>query len=318
MNGRGPRRCLTVDDSDLREFRCCAKPPGTWRAPCFADIISIREGSSDGLKPLSPRPRPPRLFPPGNRALRQPPSVTKAHGGKLTVLQVLVPFYMPADVPFGMPAVGEQRQVLQRLVTKVLGAGGPPVTMRVDIGAASQRIIDSARRADSIVMATSGRTGAAHFLIGSVAERVVRHATVPVLTPAGSHPEAPGRRQEEVDRRPAVRARTRRTPPRCPPTWRTRGPLARMSEATPADGPAHPAASQALLAGDDRHLCLAHRAGEGGRRGEPPDGALADAVAVVASAAPARRPARSVGDSPGGGDRPPAVLPRVDRHITNP
>ena len=115
-------------------------------------------------------------------ALKTAAQLAKAHGGKLTVLHVLVPFYMPADVPFGMPAVGEQRQVLQRLVTKVLGAGGPPVTVRVEIGAASQRIIDSARRADSIVMATSGRTGVAHFLIGSVAERVVRHATVPVLT----------------------------------------------------------------------------------------------------------------------------------------
>ena len=85
-----------------------------------------------------------------------------------------------------MPAIGdllpEQRQFLQRLVTKVLGTGGPPATVRVDIGDASQRIIDAARRADSIVMATSGRTGLAHFLIGSVAERVVRHATVPVLT----------------------------------------------------------------------------------------------------------------------------------------
>ena len=115
-------------------------------------------------------------------ALKTAAQLAKAHRGKLTVLHVLVPFYMPADVPFGMPAVGEQRQVLQRLVTKVLGAGGPPVTVRVDIGDASQRIIDAARRADSIVMATSGRTGVAHFLIGSVAERVVRHATVPVLT----------------------------------------------------------------------------------------------------------------------------------------
>lgn len=115
-------------------------------------------------------------------ALKTAAQLAKAHRGKLTVLHVLVPFYMPADVPFGMPAVGEQRQVLQRLVTKALGAGGPPVTVRVDIGDASQRIIDAARRADSIVMATSGRTGVAHFLIGSVAERVVRHATVPVLT----------------------------------------------------------------------------------------------------------------------------------------
>jgi nucleotide-binding universal stress UspA family protein len=35
--------------------------------------------------------------------------------------------------------------------------------------------------ADLIVIATHGRTGLKHLLIGSVAEKVVRHATVPVL-----------------------------------------------------------------------------------------------------------------------------------------
>ena len=35
----------------------------------------------------------------------------------------------------------------------------------------------------------------------------------------------------------------------------------------------HPAASRALLAGDHRHLRLAHRTGEGGRRGDDQDGA---------------------------------------------
>jgi universal stress protein A len=36
--------------------------------------------------------------------------------------------------------------------------------------------------ADLIVISTHGRTGLAHLLIGSVAERVVRHASCPVLT----------------------------------------------------------------------------------------------------------------------------------------
>ncbi len=36
--------------------------------------------------------------------------------------------------------------------------------------------------ADLIVMGTHGRTGLAHFLIGSVAERVVRMSPLPVLT----------------------------------------------------------------------------------------------------------------------------------------
>lgn len=119
-------------------------------------------------------------------ALRTAARLAKRHGGKLTVLHVVVPFYLPADVPFGMTPPGdlipEQRGHLERLVTKTVGNDGPPVTVRVEIGDASQRIIDAARRADSIVMATSGRTGLAHFLIGSVAEKVVRHATVPVLT----------------------------------------------------------------------------------------------------------------------------------------
>ena len=36
--------------------------------------------------------------------------------------------------------------------------------------------------ADLIVLSTHGRTGLAHLLIGSVAEKVVRHAPCPVLT----------------------------------------------------------------------------------------------------------------------------------------
>jgi nucleotide-binding universal stress UspA family protein len=48
--------------------------------------------------------------------------------------------------------------------------------------------VDAARGADLIVMSTMGRTGLSHLLVGSVAEKVVRHAPVPVLTlrPAGA------------------------------------------------------------------------------------------------------------------------------------
>ena len=34
---------------------------------------------------------------------------------------------------------------------------------------------------DLIVMGTHGRTGLAHMFLGSVAEKVIRHATCPVL-----------------------------------------------------------------------------------------------------------------------------------------
>lgn len=68
-------------------------------------------------------------------------------------------------------------------------------------GTPSQAIVDTARRsgADLIVMATHGRTGLAHVLIGSVAERVVRHAHCPVLTVRRASP----RRRTATRRRAA-------------------------------------------------------------------------------------------------------------------
>ncbi len=59
---------------------------------------------------------------------------------------------------------------------------GDPATSIV-VGAQEQR-------ADLIVMATHGRTGLKHFFLGSVAERVVRESSVPVMTvraPAEQH-----------------------------------------------------------------------------------------------------------------------------------
>ena len=54
----------------------------------------------------------------------------------------------------------------------------------LESGVPYQVIVDTARRAraDMIIMATHGRTGFAHLLLGSVTEKVVRTATCPVLT----------------------------------------------------------------------------------------------------------------------------------------
>jgi nucleotide-binding universal stress UspA family protein len=59
-----------------------------------------------------------------------------------------------------------------------------PWTPEVVAGPAYLAITELARRhaADLIVVATHGRTGVLHLLLGSVAERVVRTATCPVLT----------------------------------------------------------------------------------------------------------------------------------------
>ena len=50
--------------------------------------------------------------------------------------------------------------------------------------ATKEKILDAAEthRIDLIVLATHGRTGVKRLLIGNVAEKVVRHASCPVLT----------------------------------------------------------------------------------------------------------------------------------------
>lgn len=50
-------------------------------------------------------------------------------------------------------------------------------------GSLATAIIDDAKswQADIVVMGSHGRTGLDHLLMGSVAEGVVRHATIPVL-----------------------------------------------------------------------------------------------------------------------------------------
>lgn len=63
-------------------------------------------------------------------------------------------------------------------------AGGKTVVRAIRDGAPAIQILDYAREADIdlIVIGTHGRTGLSHFLIGSVAERVIRHAECPVLS----------------------------------------------------------------------------------------------------------------------------------------
>ena len=75
------------------------------------------------------------------------------------------------------------REQLQEFGAKEIGTRAP-WTAEVVFGPAYLAITDAARRhgADLIVVATHGRTGLVHLLLGSVAERVARIATCPVLT----------------------------------------------------------------------------------------------------------------------------------------
>jgi len=63
-------------------------------------------------------------------------------------------------------------------------AGEVALHQHLRLGIPYVEIVDAARDlgADLVVMGTTGKTGLEHFLLGSVAERVVRTAACPVLT----------------------------------------------------------------------------------------------------------------------------------------
>ena len=68
-------------------------------------------------------------------------------------------------------------------VCRKLRTAGFKVTCMVRQGGAASMILKVAEDlgVDVIAMSTHGRSGAAHWLIGSVAERVVRHSKIPVM-----------------------------------------------------------------------------------------------------------------------------------------
>src|SRR5262245_38990203 len=132
-------------------------------------------------------------------------------GGRLTVLHAITPF-MPVS---GFPVAEEMAWIppadllrdagrrLEQLVARtVSGRGAPKVSCQAVMGEPVQRILAAARGHDSVVMSTAGRTGLSHLLIGSVAERVVRHASVPVLTlrPAAARAVRRARRARRAKR----------------------------------------------------------------------------------------------------------------------
>ncbi|MBU8871865.1 MAG: universal stress protein [Gemmatimonadales bacterium] len=72
---------------------------------------------------------------------------------------------------------------LTRIAKETLGEGVVP-RLIVRVGSPAEEILDVAEEenVDAIIIATHGRTGLAKIVFGSVAQRVVRRATCPVLT----------------------------------------------------------------------------------------------------------------------------------------
>ncbi len=126
------------------------------------------------------------------RALTYAVDWARAFGARLTLLYVLhIPPLVEADLPSQMGTLEDKaRSALERYLQEVRDAG-VAADMVLIRGVPWQEIVTQAedRGVDLIVMGTHGRTGLEHVFLGSVAERVVRHAPCPVLvTRLRSHP----------------------------------------------------------------------------------------------------------------------------------
>ena len=89
--------------------------------------------------------------------------------------------FVPMPAEMRNEILADLRRRLNEVVAK---RGHSELNPEVLIGPTARRIVESARdsKADLIVIGTHGRHGMAHLLLGSVAERVVRTASCPVLT----------------------------------------------------------------------------------------------------------------------------------------
>ncbi len=108
-----------------------------------------------------------------------------AGGGKLTLLSVVEP--PTSGLRIQTAELHRQMEVETERQLRELAREEVPdladVQVVVCCGRPADEICAQAERrgAGMIVIATHGRTGLRHYLLGSVAESVVRHATCPVL-----------------------------------------------------------------------------------------------------------------------------------------
>ncbi|HVB81433.1 MAG TPA: universal stress protein [Candidatus Binataceae bacterium] len=114
--------------------------------------------------------------------------IARQNGTTLCVLHVApVPLNVTefSPIPMDPYPVWEKtaRIELEKLAAAHLEADGVPYKIETRSGEASDGILSQAEEMDAglIVLATHGRKGVSRFLIGSVAERVIRRSPLPVL-----------------------------------------------------------------------------------------------------------------------------------------
>jgi nucleotide-binding universal stress UspA family protein len=115
------------------------------------------------------------------KALRA--TVELVHIYPTSLFEVTPPFQPPVVTEPSPEVMASIERMLETRAAQVRSAGLECVTASWGARKPDEAIVERAEKtgADLMVMGTHGRSGLAHALIGSVAERVVRKARCPVL-----------------------------------------------------------------------------------------------------------------------------------------
>lgn len=119
-------------------------------------------------------------------AVEQGVDLARALGSEVTIMSIIdVQAVASIQQGLGMPDVyGYQQKAAEAAAEDAMNAAkaaGVRATAIVRRGSPALDIIKASKDHDLVFMATRGLTGAKHFLLGSVAEKVIRFAACPVL-----------------------------------------------------------------------------------------------------------------------------------------
>jgi nucleotide-binding universal stress UspA family protein len=158
-------------------------------APCPVFTVLPSGDGEGGVPTISRVLAPVDLSEQSSMVVNHAAALSEAYGAPLDLLHVVEEAAYPnaygLDVTSpDLPNVQDRaREALETLAGE-LEMRTDPVNIHILAGNAARDIVECAdeHEADLIVMATHGRTGLERFLIGSVAEKVVRRAPCPVFT----------------------------------------------------------------------------------------------------------------------------------------
>jgi nucleotide-binding universal stress UspA family protein len=143
-------------------------------------------------------------------AVRLAAELAKTHGGRLALVHVSeLPSSLPADTVIypdgerGKPVrlddytTGASRRRLEAIAEPLRRAGVEVRTLAA-VGDVERGVLSAAQEtlADVLVVGTHGRHGLSHFVLGSVAEKLVRRSPIPVVTVRVAAPETDRTREE--------------------------------------------------------------------------------------------------------------------------